>query len=815
MNEQQLKEEIKKLYNQNQIIAGRISDNVFIAEDGKIYNRDLIINFPNSIDTGVLIKNEDTYLFLGEKSNNIILNQVLEQLRRKYTNKKKYLVKTLSLNNGNYFLGGYKKDSKIIDKLGSNFNLGSMHVVNGGSNRYRTSIYRPVVKYVYKTNANKTDININETYVYMGNNMWESNSINFDGVRTTIVDDEIFFNNMSLVRSGAYDDGYCRRSSDDEFFQIKKATWTPNDPNSIFTFTRKLTNIAFDRDPTLSEINPRGIIITLENYDIHTYDQGYASTPYYDEFLSDNDRNAGSLPDNQRVGTITSASYFDSNVQIDYGSFRNVISGSRKTILTSREEDETTIKLKISTKFNLTESIYKYVVQEVLKVNGTIGGGTGIGSFTLFLGNWENVTTRKLQYSEHIGYDDYDEEITIQKSDLRQLTNKITYARGQVVNSNSSSSVINRQYVITPFTEGYVQIGYSFFAPKTWNYYGTDLTVNPENTKFTINGQSYQSGVNFPILFPGFGEKKRTPIPTTTKTITSQQSYEWVSFEKDDYCQTKGRVNSQTYTQEYNGTFVALRTFSGYIIQSISGKIVTRNYKEGNEYKQTITKSNYTNTFTLQLANSKTIKLNTGKCFISSLSLEQQLKDTSTSFSFSFDFSFINNDGLSATSLIGQPFLFNGTIENKFALIKGTISSVTGSTGTLKRITCNIIDIKKNVTTSFKGKLILNNGSIFNYLFRVDVVAVAILNNEHLDRYFLNPMISNVLSGNVDITKLKEDNIINTSSYRVVEIIGRYAYIEHWEITDSGLILFKKVFKTPYYPLDKNSIPKSSSYHPV
>lgn len=221
----------------------------------------------------------------------------------------------------------------------------------------------------------------------------------------------------------------------------------------------------------------------------------------------------------------------------------------------------------------------------------------------------------------------------------------------------------------------------------------------------------------------------------------------------------------------------------------------------------------------------------------------------------------LNGSNFSPSSFNGNVLIgweFNG----KPALIRGTIATATYNIDTFSFvITLTINSIKLNTPTSFNGKLILDNGSFYNYFFRKDVPIKSLpynvigyrnggtfnfkevegawyplggfANRGDMFNLFLNKSVLPViplsptflslwlsvgymqwLGNNVwylfgeglvnqASLNLTTDNIVENKIYSVVKTEKNKAWIEQWDIKDNGDVKYNKVFQVDYVPLKK------------
>lgn len=763
MNRQKLIDEIKKLFNTQEVITGYFNGSTFLGNNNITYNYNDLILTTNAPGRGFIVKYNNKYLFISELQNNIKRVDILSQVRRKNVIKKKieYKVKTISRNNNKFFLGGDRKDKVILN---NNAFLNSNHyVTNKGKNKYNISVYQQLTNYINKQhNTEEELINTNLVLNYLGNGFWESN--NTSGIRKTLVNEEIKNNSITQTSSPGYDRP-CRVAFENDR-DLNVYTWTPENANSRTFLRNKLTSITFEPDPDITERNPKGIIIEEEDYSIGGSFDSNTDDENYSEF-------------NKPIDNLTT---IEVGQTINY---KSVLSGNIIVTLLNLNVTEETINIVLKTEYNINEAIYRnYIYDEVDPV------GTG---FTFYTNAWEFVTNRPYETE---GTTNYTETIIINKSNSQTLSSTKNYDDGRIILDNNSNNIINNRYNIT--SQSNVPIFYNYFPEYINLIYSQTVTEN--STEFNISESLNPIIIGFPLNFLPLSPERPVLDPVETTQYKNSQ-FKFVPFLETDECETKGRIKTQNYNREYGGTFLAYNTTNGYILQTISGNKNIFYGKDGDTYLPPLT-TNYTanNSLTLKY-NNKSIILNTSRFLIlKNFALNNTLNLTTTSFSLNY------SSSQNINFILGLNFVLN--TQDSF-LIKGIVTGINNNT-----INCSVISIKKNVDTSFKGSFILNNGSFFNYYLRLGQKETA--TTEEIKKYILNPFIKdfpfeliNIYNPNI----FKNDSIESNNIYIVVKTINDIAYIENWNILENGNVLFNKVFQTPYIPLNNNSIPFSNSYY--
>lgn len=347
-------------------------------------------------------------------------------------------------------------------------------------------------------------------------------------------------------------------------------------------------------------------------------------------------------------------------------------------------------------------------------------------------------------------------------------------------------------------------------------------------------------------------------------------------------------ITKKESTYIISGESTVIYTVDGYINQEYKASMT---FKEG--YKQrylTQTNSFYwalddvylvpreiKNTITLHYGN-KEIILNSNDFFCTRLNYYFYEKPEVDA---TFDFLFHNIGGKQSSGVDLNLSIFENnnyianvyyydeeTEKDTYFLIKGELLGATPTTGDpdIYFISCNITFVKEELT-SFADHLILDNGSLYNFLFRKsfgsELSRININNRNYQSAYlqglfliysegwytpstegatktnmsflfldqnfatlllstyytnghranransnftgYLNDFFSTNSKGVFDVISkgMQHTNIIKNKIYCVVKTEKNKAWIEQWDIKDNGDVKYNKVFQVDYVPLKK------------
>lgn len=199
MNNQRLIEEIKKLYNKNQIIYGFFNGVDFTDENGKTYASSLIIKTTNEPGNAILVPKEEKYLCIAASSNYIKREQILTNRRLKLTQPEeeegnlKILFYIEEEGVYNFYVGGHiKKPIKIYTLTTDCINIRGF-ICNKGkkytaSISYSKNVSGTITDYLINLNSSTStslfSLNRNpyineDKFKYYGDNIWKTPYITY------------------------------------------------------------------------------------------------------------------------------------------------------------------------------------------------------------------------------------------------------------------------------------------------------------------------------------------------------------------------------------------------------------------------------------------------------------------------------------------------------------------------------------------------------------------------------------------------------------------------------------------------------------
>ena len=644
------------------------------------------------------------------------------------------------------------------------------YTTNLGSNKYLASVKYTdagLRKYLLKS-TNSLPIAItnpitNGNEYYLGNGLWESNS---DApVRNMIHDLEIHSFPVNFTSTALYDP--YRQGLAYNQVNAYADTWTPENPNSRFTFTRNLTGLTNGPlippvTPVLDNNTPGVMFVCNSGNPYVTYYQFNSSgNPGYDfvpVFITNRETTLSSISVQNKIITAV----FNVSLQITKKIYRRT---DRTELVWSPDEEHP--YLFRETNLEVLET-YNFSKNYVATFTGTIRSG-----FTLSADKtpWEDADNVSAPYSAYF----------------------------DVVNSISVTTTVYQGYPIDRF--------------RRFNY-GDFLKNNPSVSQGTLEAIKVDSGIRtiFPaaFLFTYFDK-----IPFTLKKTAL--------FVHDPFVtppQVLPEIEKQSFLEMYQGRFLAQKTTNGYIYQNWSA---TRTIKlDSKDFSNNENKLIETANILNLKVNNKTINLATNDFLvISSLTITTPVTKDSTNFTLTASQNY--NKDFSVNGVTGQPILLGLDIENRPALIRGTITSASYSVSGKLTITVAISKISLETYTSFLNKLITDNGSYYSYHFRKKIPATfgSFINKSILKVIPLNPIVSTFLRESYvqeinEITgiNLETDNIVNQKIYSVVNVSNGTASVEEWNILADGKIKYNRVFKAKYYKIPNSSTALSHSFYP-
>lgn len=274
-------------------------------------------------------------------------------------------------------------------------------------------------------------------------------------------------------------------------------------------------------------------------------------------------------------------------------------------------------------------------------------------------------------------------------------------------------------------------------------------------------------------------------------------------------------IKEENYTENYSGSFLIQKTVDGYIKQQLDvvKTISIKHSTSTTNIKETFTR--LTNNLTLSYDDQQIALDLSDFLVIYTWNLLSPINSDSTVFELTS--STQSENKIDVSSHVGNQFLFNTEVvydgESVLSLIRGTIISANYSNGSLQ-IRCSVSGISKDTTTSFVGKLIIDNGSFYAYILRRESKQ-GFINKTVLPLPIFNPLPSTFSLPFTEVAEIfKTDNVVRSNIYSVAEVGTSIAYVETWEISDDGKIEFIKIARIPYYETPEQSVIKSHSYHP-
>ena len=223
MNEQQLKEEIKKLVKQSTIISGYFNGTSFTSNNNVTYPSSVLIKTSEEPSKAFIVKKDDKWLCVNSQNKSLTRTDILTNKRRKRINSEEeikpfkvlfYVEKTINdIAYIVYYVGGHIKTPKEIYKIPKNnfttySSTSNYQLTNLGKNKFNVSLKlkepdNQFGDYIVQINeksfkeysrATENAVNPYVSYSFLGNgNLIGESSIN-NGTENTIIDNGIFCN---------------------------------------------------------------------------------------------------------------------------------------------------------------------------------------------------------------------------------------------------------------------------------------------------------------------------------------------------------------------------------------------------------------------------------------------------------------------------------------------------------------------------------------------------------------------------------------------------------------------------------------------
>jgi hypothetical protein len=740
--------------------------------------------------------------------------------------KKKYKVKTLLVfyetNATNLGIGGYKKDKKLlelpqnyreffINNLGVSQYLATLQYIKDGLRNYIFNEY------------NKEQINVANDITtgyeyYLSNGLWETTSTTPE--RNVIVNGGKRKYPISIVVGStvAQHGNYFAYPT----INTSVKTWLPGEENrdGELDFTRTRDSVVYEQPPTqpINIRNPNGFII----------DARYGTLQLF-RYLNSADLNSDAYYQQYSTGDKIGDPSSVQVAQGEYAHLASIITVDYTTTFSYTKNSNNEIRLQVENKLNsITEQLYVSRLVQIIKA-------PDIG-MTFYLNQWSSGGSRNLSsnYSNSFfnarNYN-YTLDIPIMRSHswiqgTKTSNGQITNISEGISYNSVGVSIAQRIYKGSPYYN-YQQVSYNDFAPATSN---STPAYRINIGDFEVNANGQQSSKRYlPISFPGIegAGSGRVPLEvTTTSNITVRRAF--VPYSQEPPLPPPIIIKEERYTERLKGNFLALKTVNGYIRQEfeITKKInISRSYILSLTTTTDISITNNTSNLIytrikndekqntlLNLSNFMVINYWN---FITDINLESTIFELTIGSSGDI----IN----SIRSLIGTKYLFNLIIDDVPHLIEGVIVNIRSSYYD-STLSCSITKLTPNIKTSFLNIFITNNGSFYNYLFRkrhdYELITKELFIEDtgtrnptsYIPPLVFNPIIntdglfiaSNLYKYVYDNTiseVIKQDNVVDNKIYSVVDVNDTVATVEQWDIDNSGKVMFGKIFKTPYYPI--------------